>query len=296
LVNQGFVERIQGRGTFVRANAPTITSNDIVAVLAPSEGDVWGDFIKALVQNLAAHDLHCLVADFAIKDDNQLGADILGKIRRLVSSEPAYMVVHGVSRFPFEILEGYQGRLIFTDCFESELQINADYVLADYYAGGRMVAEHLIAQGREKISIILPVKLKPWHKANKDCLNGVRDVFKEKGLSERCVRVAQNIKELKRILASPNRPQAVFCLADYLAGTVYNTARMLRLSIPDDLAVVGYYNTPWCQKYQPPLTSVSINEAEIAKKIVRIIIEDRPKQKIEIQPELVLRASSGPFE
>jgi LacI family transcriptional regulator len=93
---------------------------------------------------------------------------------------------------------------------------------------------------------------------------------------------------------------AVFASNDRMALGVIHTTRQRGLSIPEDLLLVGYDNTPEVASYWPPLTSVRQGlqqSGQIAVEELHQRIETEsskqiaPRQHI-IQPELIIRQSS----
>lgn len=72
------------------------------------------------------------------------------------------------------------------------------------------------------------------------------------------------------MLSAPNPPTAIFAANDEMAAAVVMTANRLGLSIPGDLSVAGFDNTPISQTIWPELTTVSQPFADIAKEAVRL--------------------------
>jgi LacI family transcriptional regulator len=62
---------------------------------------------------------------------------------------------------------------------------------------------------------------------------------------------------MRRLLALPDPPQAVFCANDLMAFGVMDVAREAGLDIPGDLAVVGFDDIEAAAMTHPPLTTVS---------------------------------------
>ena len=54
----------------------------------------------------------------------------------------------------------------------------------------------------------------------------------------------------RHVLQSRHPPDAIFCWTDFIALEVLSVARGLGLSVPGDLAVVGYDNTSYCDLEQ----------------------------------------------
>lgn len=67
--------------------------------------------------------------------------------------------------------------------------------------------------------------------------------------------------------------------------------------IPDDISIIGFDNSPFCEYTDPPLTSVNISRGEIGQcaveTLVAMIEQSRPGIEIRIATELILRESVG---
>jgi len=62
---------------------------------------------------------------------------------------------------------------------------------------------------------------------------------------------------MRRLLALPDPPQAVFCANDLMAFGVLDAAREAGLEVPGDLAVAGFDDIEAAAMAHPPLTTVS---------------------------------------
>jgi len=63
--------------------------------------------------------------------------------------------------------------------------------------------------------------------------------------------------------------------------------------VPGDLALVGFYDTPWCQATATPLSSVKIDLDKMADAVVsRLLLPPGEGHTTLVHPELVARASS----
>lgn len=61
----------------------------------------------------------------------------------------------------------------------------------------------------------------------------------------------------KKVLSSPDRPTAFFCMGDIQAFGVYRAAQELQLSIPEELSVVSFDDLPINKVLYPELTTVN---------------------------------------
>lgn len=85
----------------------------------------------------------------------------------------------------------------------------------------------------------------------------------------------------------------VFACNDGMARGVYAAASQLGLSIPADLAVVGFDDLPFARRMRPPLTTVRQPIREMAETAVRLIVTDNiDRGSIELKTALVVRESA----
>ncbi|HCD34111.1 MAG TPA: LacI family transcriptional regulator, partial [Phycisphaerales bacterium] len=70
-----------------------------------------------------------------------------------------------------------------------------------------------------------------------------------------------------------NRPTAICCAADIYAITMCNVLRKKGLSVPKDLALVGFDNSQVSLLNDPPLTTMAMPYLEMGKAAGRLLIE-----------------------
>jgi LacI family transcriptional regulator len=177
-------------------------------------------------------------------------------------------------------------------------------VSIDNEAGASMAVSHLIEQGCRKIGIITGPA--DWWESEAR-LTGWQKTLQLAGLNADSSLVVEGdwLAESGRTgmeMLLKQRPDidAVFASNDRMALGVIHTTRQRGLSIPEDLLLVGYDNTPEVASYWPPLTSVRQGlqqSGQIAVEELHQRIETEsskqiaPRQHI-IQPELIIRQSS----
>jgi DNA-binding LacI/PurR family transcriptional regulator len=106
-------------------------------------------------------------------------------------------------------------------------------------------------------------------------------------------------ESLKAIFSGHDRPTAVFSINDFQARMVFSVLKELGLRVPEDVALVGYWNTPWAETMEIPLTSVSIREDKIAQHAAKCVISEHKTttySRIMVEPELIIRSSCGAKE
>lgn len=121
-------------------------------------------------------------------------------------------------------------------------------VETDDYEGGNLAASHLIERGYETFGFIGEVQIAPdYPLPSLRRLRGFRDAIHRAGLElpERWTLTVENsiaasAAAAHELLASTERPRAIFTHTDVIAAGVLSAARSLGLRVPEDLAVVGY--------------------------------------------------------
>jgi LacI family transcriptional regulator, repressor for deo operon, udp, cdd, tsx, nupC, and nupG len=92
---------------------------------------------------------------------------------------------------------------------------------------------------------------------------------------------------------------AVICGSDMMALGVIRAARQRGMSVPADLSVVGYDDSPMMEFTDPPLTTVRQPVTAMGLAAVQSLLEEirghqTPQTEYLFRPELVVRASTGP--
>ena len=295
-------------GTLVAANGKELAarwkkreqSESLVLFFTPSDQHLYSDLYARTTSRLNRKSYFPII----ISDDER--GDILEKVMKL---KPACLIVNrGWDQFPYDKLSEISKngvRVIFQQSAECELSIAADYVLSDAVYGGYIATKHLIEQGHKRI-LHLTYQLNPSpppmiyrHTDNYEMIQGYRMALAEAGLSNRELILyetadeQENIQKFNELLEGKKRATAIFAASDYRILKHYGTIKKLGLKVPDDLALVGYFDTPHCKFCEVPLTSVSINIDEIARHTVeRINAEDGQHVRMAVKPELIIRKSS----
>jgi DNA-binding LacI/PurR family transcriptional regulator len=104
----------------------------------------------------------------------------------------------------------------------------------------------------------------------------------------------ENNRQMEAILNKADRPTAFLGAGDYRVAIAAELARRLGISIPEDLALVGSFDTPWAGHYK--LTSLSYNIEGMAKAVVEEItkaLASADGSRRFVEPKLVVRESSG---
>lgn len=177
-------------------------------------------------------------------------------------------------------------------------------VYTDYRAAAAEATRHMIEIGYKRIGVIYGNR--PMLE-NSDKLEGFRKTMDEEGLSipaEYCLSEENSLEggylAASRLLNLAERPEAIFVTSDIMAIGAMEKIKQLGLSIPRDIAVVGFDNLKISGYLEPKLTTVAKPMYRMGLVAARLLFdimeesqEDVEPQEILIQSKLKVRKSCG---
>jgi len=102
----------------------------------------------------------------------------------------------------------------------------------------------------------------------------------------------------RELFTSGFRPSAILCVNDFMAVGVLRELRDLGLDVPGDVSVAGFDNISLSEVIYPALTTLHIPRDLIGRQIFESLTaqktSSKPPQEILIEPELMVRESTGP--
>jgi DNA-binding LacI/PurR family transcriptional regulator len=178
---------------------------------------------------------------------------------------------------------------------------NFDTVNNDDQQGAMLAVRHLVAAGYRNIAMLSLSTGTSTILSEREV--GYRRAMLEAELGKHVniIQIPQTLRDVqiatRRLIQGPNRPDAIFCWTDFIALEVISVVTELGLSIPDDLGIVGYDNTMFCDFAQNSLSSIDQSGELLGLQATRLLIE-RIKGRTEaehfiVPPRLVARRSTG---
>ncbi len=99
----------------------------------------------------------------------------------------------------------------------------------------------------------------------------------------------------EHLLGLNPRPTAIFACNDEMAAGVYKAALRMGLSIPGDLSVIGYDDSPLASQLWPSLTTIRLPVRDVGRQATQLLLSEAPQTAlISVTPNLVVRDSSQP--
>lgn len=178
-------------------------------------------------------------------------------------------------------------------------------VSVDDVAGGELAVTHLIGQDHQRIAFVGgPASINQVA----DRLAGARAAGRAAGLPKSgisairtpALNVAAGRRAGEQIAEMParTRPTAVFCANDLLALGVLQEMTRRDLSVPGDLAIIGYDDIDFAAAAAVPLSSIRQPRAQLGQAAAELLIDEvsapetHQHRQVVFQPELVVRDST----
>ncbi|MFC2030639.1 LacI family DNA-binding transcriptional regulator [Chloroflexota bacterium] len=175
----------------------------------------------------------------------------------------------------------------------------------DNKAGAYQAVSHLISLGHRRIGFISNASL---------AYSGAQDRFAgyRQGLQEHDIAPDDELAQtggfapasgetaMKALLSLHERPTAVFAASDVVALGAMSTIHRAGLSVPGDIAIVGFDDIFLAAHSIPPLTTVRVPAYGLgwtaAEVLIALIQGDRKVSTVTLETELVIRESCGAKE
>lgn len=157
--------------------------------------------------------------------------------------------------------------------------MDSSKIICDDYKGAYFATEHLISLGKKKIAHITG-SLEP-HTTKERC-KGFESALRDYNLPlnpnliKKCNLVSREEGYIATLtlLGQNEIPDAIFCATDPTAIGAIKAIKERGLSIPEDIAVIGFSDWKMSSIVDPPLSSVSQPDFEMGKKAVELIIKE----------------------
>jgi DNA-binding LacI/PurR family transcriptional regulator len=178
-------------------------------------------------------------------------------------------------------------------------------VRVDNRHGGYLATRHLVEAGHQRIAY---VRGAPDHSDDLARLEGYQQALCEVGIDPDPALVVPGTgragggeRALPALLALSDCPTAVFCYNDMTAVGLLRAARRQGISIPRDLAVVGFDDVPLASYVVPSLSTVAQPKHKMGQRATEMVLDlllgsrqvMGAPSNVTMQGKLIIRESSG---
>lgn len=178
-------------------------------------------------------------------------------------------------------------------------------VVPDDSYGAGLAVSHLVDLGHRSIAYINGPE--DWHNSRerlagyKNTLEKYRIPLDEKYIQPGDWEVEGGYQAVQSLLQLPNRPTAIFAANDLMAlGAIY-AIQDAGLSVPLDIAVVGYDNRDFTSIVRPGITTVVMPVYEMGRIAAETLLQQiadgtRESEEAKVKGELIIRDTCGADE
>ena len=180
----------------------------------------------------------------------------------------------------------------------------ASSVLIDNAVGIHLAMTHLLEHGHESIAFI------GGHAEDMDGDSGQRlrayqDFVRQHGLNDSPALIEMGdyafdggVQAVQKILVAGVPFTAILVSGDIAAVGAIHALHEAELSVPDDVAVIGFDDTANAALSQPPLTTIGYSAFELGRQAADLLLRqiqdpEHPPASVKVMPRLVIRQSCG---
>ncbi|MEI8246447.1 MAG: GntR family transcriptional regulator [Lentisphaerota bacterium] len=313
LVEDGFVVRRQGSGTYVVENIPLTGFKNLKSTPGPSglyhriglcvHNDEFHMGIVRGVENIMYFAGFQVIVSFLameiVNDVKKLNDLMEVKVDGIITLSPELYTYNSTTEYE-DVLKKIRNLVIVGSNIEDD---DLKTVATDDVEGALQAVRYLISLGyRRVVHLRGPEKVSNANERERGYLKALSEcpdadapmIFKTKGYNQ-----AGGYAQMNEVLKKyDHKPLAVFCANDYIAAGAYQSILEHGLKIPEDISVIGYGNTQTGITVKPQLTTVCQNPEDMgrlaAEKLLKMIyrhVAEIPHSKI--IPWLLIRNSCG---
>ncbi len=250
------------------------------------------DIIRGAQDVAWAHNMVLLVADSG--GDARFAEAAVEVFRERAVEGIVYAAMY---HRPVQLPRGLDGLpTVLANCFLEDR--SAPSVVPDEVDGGYRATQAAIKAGHQRIGFInlweADESVVPPYPAIYGRLRGYQQALDDHGLpaDEALLRFSvqtppENYRHTRELMALPQPPTAIFCGNDKVAMNCYSALVELGLSVPQDVAVIGYDNIAHiAEGLLPALTTVQLPHYAMGKWAVQFLLENRGRSLEPLQMTL----------
>jgi len=245
------------------------------------------------------HDYEILLTS-TVHDPKRMEASVRRMIERRVDG--VAVMTFGMEDLLLEDLKVRNVPLVFVDVGPARPRVSN--IRIDYQHGVRQAVQHLAALRHQRIAFIAgPLSLKSAVARRDAFVESMQEI----GLGVAPELVVEGDHTLeggrKAMAALRNRrphPTAILCSNDMTAIGVMRQSYEEKISIPQDMSIIGFDDIRLAQYILPPLTSVQMSQSELARLAFHALFSEVQRRtpspqgtEYTLQTNLVLRESTG---
>jgi len=197
-------------------------------------------------------------------------------------------------------LKSYKSTIPFVIIDRSVESKDVDMVLLDNVAAAYELTAHLIDNGYRSFAGLFGDSSTTGRERSRGFHNALKD-HQLSPIATHFVapRIKQGYETTMSLLAQNQKPDAIFTSNSLLTAGAFQAIRDSKLSVPDEVALVGFDETTWGALVDPPITIIAQPTEEIGRTATELLFQrisepDRSPKTVILKGKLLQRGSSTP--
>jgi LacI family transcriptional regulator len=256
--------------------------------------------IVQVFETIAVQNDYEILLTSTVNDQKRMATAVRRMIERRVDG--VAVMTFGMEEFLLEDLKVRNVPLVFVDVGPPRPRISN--IRIDYLNGIRHAVQHLAAMRHERIAFITgPLQLKSAVARKTAFVESMQEIglpIQPELVVEGDHTLEGGMSALAKLVAERVRPTAVLCSNDMTAIGVMRRSYEENIRIPHDLSVVGFDDIRIAQFVLPPLTTIQMSQAELARIAFHSLLSDVQREspapngtEYVLKTNLVLRESTA---
>jgi len=257
------------------AHSLTTSRTNLVGLLVPDMNNpVFLEQSKGINDFLKEKGISLIYAESGESDD-----EINAMVRRFLSNRVDGIILCSRDFSQFDNMDDIiepalknDVHVVLNGFVQSRFEI--DKVSFDSIKGANMATKHLLKLGHTRIGLISGLD----STTSNERFEGYFQALVEYNVSvDESLIVKGDFRQhsgyvaMKQLLELPNRPTAVFAMNDVMAIGAMLALEDANISVPDEIAVIGFDDIIWCSIIRPRLSSVVQPKYEIGLKLAEML-------------------------
>jgi|GEM_PF-2463782 len=298
LQKEGLIERVQGKGTFVRERTNRLRGKTIGMIIYDLEFSEYPGISTRIEGIREVLELEGFFLQLiGIREPLERGEVIpfLEEIAQSGQYAGIILSAQEISWEGMEVFHRYEIPLVVILYYEKDIPANV--IMEDRREGIKRATEYLIYLGHRKIGLLHGPSDLPGEIQMEE---GYRKAFSEHGLSfspswlKGSYLEEEIVEKMTRDLLEEG-VTAVIASADIRGLMVIKTARNRGLNIPEDLSLIVSGESEFSAHLIPPLTTISFPLRRIGREAARILLDSLKGRKnwvkVKVTPRMIIRES-----
>jgi len=316
LQQEGYIDRIHGKGTFVSGKISSGELNyrqekNIYMIVPHFSGNFIGRIAAGVQEVILEKGYHLTL--YATNDQIEQEQAF---IKELIAKRADGLIIHHTKAHYYNpaIFELYQKNIPIVMTGRYYRYLDTSFVVADNYRGTYEAISYLIDLGHRHIGLVS--KTPTIETSQEDRIRGFLDALSDHNIAiqrnllftdlkdernvysvEQDENLEKRVQEqLKRFIESSPEMTAVFASNGLIAASIIKTAKQCGRKVGSDLSVLGFDNDSFFASFDPALTTIDWPTFEIGRRAAQIMIEQIENPSIGTRKEylptkLIIRES-----